>query len=211
MQSILIVGSKEKTKEKALQVCGENKISKFDIDTIETEKALGILEIRLLQKRVFLKPIKSEKKAVILEVFLGMTLEAQNSFLKLLEEPPNNTIIIMLTEETDFLLPTVLSRCNILNLKIVKKLDGENIFQNLKVLKDFMQGKNALINAQGNGKSREEALVFLEELILTAEKNLENEKKFGKAIKKMQKTYFIIKTTNISPRFALENLFLSLY
>ncbi len=211
MQSILIVGSKEKTKEKALQVCGENKISKFDIDTIETEKALGILEIRLLQKRVFLKPIKSEKKAVILEVFLGMTLEAQNSFLKLLEEPPNNTIIIMLTEETDFLLPTVLSRCNILNLKIVKKLDGENISQNLKVLKDFMQGKNALINAQGNGKSREEALVFLEELILTAEKNLENEKKFGKAIKKMQKTYFIIKTTNISPRFALENLFLSLY
>ena len=211
MQSVLIVGSKEKTKEKALQVCGENKISKFDIDTIETEKALGILEIRLLQKRVFLKPIKSEKKAVILEVFSGMTLEAQNSFLKLLEEPPSNTIIIMLIEETDFLLPTVLSRCNILNLKIVKKLDGENIFQNLKVLKDFMQGKNALINAQENGKSREEALVFLEELILTAEKNLENEKKFEKAIKKMQKTYFIIKTTNISPRFALENLFLSLY
>ncbi len=211
MQSVLIVGSKEKTKEKAFQICGESKISRFDVDTIETEKALGILEIRLLQKRVFLTPIKSEKKAVILEVFLGMTLEAQNSFLKLLEEPPNNTIIIMLATETDFLLPTVLSRCNILDLRIIKKLDGENISKNLKILNDLMRGKNALINAQENGKSREEALGFLEELILTAEKNLENEKKFGKAIKKMQKTYFIIKTTNINPRFTLENLFLSLY
>lgn len=210
MQSILIVGSKEQTKEKALGLCSEFKISKFDIDTIETEKALGIPDIRLLQKRIFLKPVKSEKKTVILEVFFGMTLEAQNAFLKLLEEPPNNTIIIILTGETDFLLPTVLSRCNILNLKKTKKLSKENISDNLETLNDLMQGKNALALAQGSGKSREEALSFLEELIITAEESLEKEKKFGKYIKKMQETYFIIKTTNVSPRFALENLFLSL-
>jgi DNA polymerase III gamma/tau subunit len=210
MQSILIVGSKEEAREKASSLCSEFKISKFDIDTIETEKALGISEIRLLQKRIFLKPIKSEKKTVILEAFFGMTLEAQNAFLKLLEEPPANTIIIMLVLETDSLLPTVLSRCNILNLKITKKLGDENLLKNLKILEDLTKSKNALFLAQNNGKSREEALNFLEDLILTSEKNLETDKKLAKLIKKMQKTYFIIKTTNVSPRFALENLFLSL-
>lgn len=210
MQSILIVGSKEETKEKALSLCLDFKISKFDIDRIETEKSLGISEIRLLQKRIFLKPIENENKCVILELFSGVGLEAQNAFLKLLEEPPANTIIIMLVLETDFLLPTILSRCNIINLKKTKKIDSENLSKNLKVLNELIKGKNVLFLAQNNGKSREEALSFLEELILTAEKNLETEKEFSKAIKKMQKTYTIIKTTNISPRFALENLFLSL-
>lgn len=211
MQSVLIVGLKEQTKEKALSLCLEFKISKFDIDTIETEKALGILDIRLLQKRIFLTPVKGNKKVVILEVFFGMTLEAQNAFLKLLEEPPINTIIMILTTETDFLLPTVLSRCNIINLRKTKKIDKENISKNLIIFNNLLNGKNALFLAQENGKSREEALNFLEELIITAEENLEKEKKFAKAIKKMQKTFFIIKTTNVSPRFALENLFLSLY
>lgn len=210
MQSVLIVGTKEEAKEKALSLCQEFKISKFDVDIIESEKALGISEIRLLQKRIFLKPVKSEKKTAILEAFYGMTLEAQNAFLKLLEEPPNNTIIIMLVLETDSLLPTVLSRCNIINLKKTKKLDNENLSKNLKIIEDLIKGRNVLVLAQNNGKSREEALNFLEELILTAEKNLDTDKKLAPLIKKMQKTYSVIKTTNISPRFALENLFLNL-
>lgn len=210
MQSVLILGSKEQTKEKALELAKESKISKFDTDIIETEKAVGIGDIRLLQKRVFLKPLESDEKMVILDAFLGITLEAQNAFLKLLEEPPNNTIIIMLAKDADSFLPTVLSRCNLINLNTEKKLDGEKSSKTLKILEELRLGKNALYVAQNKGKNREEALSFLEELILTAELNLENDKALGKTIKKMQKTYTIIKTTNVSPRFVLENLFLSL-
>ena len=110
MQSILIVGTIEKTKEAAQKLCLENKISKFDVQTIETEKAVGIGDIRNLQKKLFLKPIKSETKAVILEAFLGMTLDSQNAFLKVLEEPPAHTIIIILAISLDFVLFPVLSR-----------------------------------------------------------------------------------------------------
>jgi DNA polymerase III gamma/tau subunit len=210
MQSILIVGNKEDAKNKAEILCSENKVSKFDKDIIESEKALGIPDIRLLQKRVFLKPIKSEIKAVIIEAFYGITLDGQNSFLKLLEEPPDNTIIIILSSDTESFLPTIISRCTIINLKKSKKLENEENKDNIEILNKLLTGKNSFYLAQEKGKSREVALNFLEELIITCEKNLEKEKKFGKIIKEIQKTFTIIKSTNISPRFALENLFLSL-
>jgi DNA polymerase-3 subunit delta' len=211
MQSILIVGNKEEAKNKAENLAYEFKISKFDKDVIESEKSLGITDIRLLQKRIFLKPVKSEQKAVIIEAFFGITLDAQNAFLKLLEEPPNNTIIIILTTEIDFILPTVLSRCTIINLKKTKKIDEKESSENLEIINKLLSGKSTLYFAQEKGKSREEALSFLEDLMITSEKNLEKENRFSFLLKELQKTHTIIKTTNISPRFALENLFLSLY
>lgn len=209
MQSILIVGTIEETKKKALEIIKENKISKFDTDIIETIKTLGIGEIRLLQKRIFLKPIKSEQKGVILEAFLGISIDSQNAFLKLLEEPPTNTIIIILVNSTDFLLPTILSRCNVINLKKTEKLKKENLDEYLKYLNMIQKGHGVLKLAQNFGKSREEALSFLENLIPVAHNDLENDKSLIKLLKNMQKTYTIIKTSNISPRFALENLFLN--
>lgn len=210
MQSILITGTTEKTRQKALEIIKQNNISKFDVDTLETEKAVGIGDIRLLQKRVFLKPLKSKQKAVILEAFQGMTIDSQNAFLKLLEEPPNNTIIIVLVNSLDFLLPTILSRCNIITLNKTERLEKEALEEYLKSLKAIQKGGNALKLAQDNGKTKEEALKFLENLMLAAHENLENDKTLIKLFKNMQKTYTIIKTTNVSPRFALENLFLNL-
>lgn len=209
MQSILIVGDKENAKNKAENLCQDFKISKFDKDIIESEKALGIPDIRLLQKRIFLKPVKSEQKAVVIEAFFGITLDGQNSFLKLLEEPPANTIIIILVSDTDFLLPTVLSRCSVIDLRKTRKLEKGNSSENLEIINKLIEGKNSLYIAQEKGKSREDALSFLEELIITSEENLEKEKRLTTPLKKMQKTYYLIKTINVSPRFALENLFLN--
>lgn len=210
MQSVLIVGATEKTRQKALEIIKTNKISKFDVDIVKTEKAVGIGDIRLLQKRIFLKPIKSEKKGVILEAFFGATIESQNAFLKVLEEPPNNTIIIILVNSFDFLLPTVISRCSVLALEKSEKLEKESFDKYLKTLRLIQKGEGALKLAQDNGKSREEALAFLENLMFVAHENLEHDKFSGKIFKNMQKTYTIIKTTNVSPRFALENLFLNI-
>nr|MBI5456088.1 hypothetical protein [Candidatus Levybacteria bacterium] len=161
MQSILIVGTIEETRKKALEIIKENKISKFDTDIIQTEKSVGIGDIRLLQKRIFLKPLKSEQKAVILKAFLGMTIDSQNAFLKVLEEPPVNTIIIILVDTLDFLLPTVLSRCSILTLKNNEKLEKKGSEEYLKILNMIQKGQGILKLAQDNGKSREEALKFL--------------------------------------------------
>lgn len=217
MQSILIVGQIEKTKEAAQNLCRENKISKFDVQTFETEKTVGIGDIRNLQKKLFLKPLESETKAVILEAFFGMTIDSQNAFLKVLEEPPANTIIIILVSSLDFILPTILSRCSLINLQENKKLPMEELENNLQIIFDLKSRNTAksLLIAQNNSKDRETALQFLENLIISVHETLENKnielttKDAQKILKSLQKTYTIIKTTNVASRFALENLFLN--
>ena len=48
-----------------------------------------------------------------------MTVQAQNALLKTLEEPPEYTVILLLTSNVNSLLPTILSRCVVLNMKPV--------------------------------------------------------------------------------------------
>lgn len=218
MQSILIISKNiENLQNKAQKIVEEEKISKFDVETIKTEKSLGIGEIREVQKKIFLKPMQGEKKAVILESFFGATLEAQNAFLKILEEPPLSTIIIILAKSIDIFLPTLLSRCNLIILDKVRKLEGSEFEDSLEILEELKK-KNisyALKISQDNGKTKEEAMKFLEELIISAEdlmhKDNLSQKKLAKAIKNIQDTYQTIKNTNVNVRFALENLFLNLF
>ncbi len=46
-----------------------------------------------------------------------MTIAAANALLKTLEEPSENSIIILLTSDIDILLPTIVSRCRVINIK----------------------------------------------------------------------------------------------
>src|ERR1035437_10553264 len=143
MQNIIILGiDKDQIRLAAKDICDENKISRFDREVIETEKSVGIGDIRKLQEKLFLKPLESTTKAVILEAFLGMTADSQNAFLKVLEEPPANTIIIILALSLDFVLPTVLSRCNLINLDKVRQLTDEEITDNLKLVIE-LKNRNA--------------------------------------------------------------------
>lgn len=179
------------------------------MEIIETEKTVGIGDIRKLQEKLFLKPLESAIKAVILEAFFGMTPDSQNAFLKVLEEPPNDTIIMILALSLDFVLPTVLSRCKLVNLDRARTLSAEEIAGNLKIIAELKNGvpAKALKIAQDSGRDREVALEFLEDLIISLHTKLESENL--QTLKALQKTYTIIKTTNVAPRFALENLFLS--
>ena len=131
--------------------------------------------------------------------------------LKVLEEPPTNTIIIILVTSLDFILPTILSRCNLINLDRTRKLSDEEIQNNLKIIHDLKNNgaSQSLLIAQNNSKDRETALAFLEGLIISLHTELKSDNL--QILKALQKTYTIIKTTNVAPRFALENLFLRLF
>ena len=215
MQSVIILSkTQEKAKEEALSLCKAENISKFDVNYFQNEKAIGVADIKLLQKNLFLTPIKGDKKAIIIDSFLGISNEAQNAFLKTLEEPPKSTIILILASSLDIFLPTILSRCTLINLETKKILTKEDISKYSQILKDLEKGSvsyaYALWLSQENSKDKETALQFLENLIICKNMAL-NETSNSKMLKKMQKTYTIIKTTNVSARFALENLFLNLY
>ncbi|MEI6126008.1 MAG: DNA polymerase III subunit delta' [Pseudomonadota bacterium] len=83
-----------------------------DCHVIEPEKnIIKIEQIRSLQADIAFKPLEGKKKAVILDQAEKLNSQAANCLLKTLEEPPEDTVIILISRGTAGMLPTVLSRC----------------------------------------------------------------------------------------------------
>ena len=94
-----------------------------DIIFISHEKpgTISVDDIRRqINNDITIKPYSSPKKIYILNEGEKMTVQAQNALLKTLEEPPEYAVILILTTNVDSLLPTILSRCVVLNMKPAK-------------------------------------------------------------------------------------------
>lgn len=59
----------------------------------------------------------------------AMTTESSNSLLKMLEEPPANTLFILTTNHLDALLPTILSRCSKLAVSDAGNINGHRLLK----------------------------------------------------------------------------------
>lgn len=82
-----------------------------DIRWVLTEKKiLSINQVRWLKEDIYITPYSGERKIYIFKINY-MKDEAANSFLKILEEPPSYGIILILSENINFFLPTIISRC----------------------------------------------------------------------------------------------------
>lgn len=81
---------------------------------------IGVEDIRgQINNDIAIKPYSSPRKVYIMNEGEKMTVQAQNALLKTLEEPPEYAVILILTANVDSLLPTILSRCVVLNMKPV--------------------------------------------------------------------------------------------
>ena len=93
-----------------------------DIIYISHEKpnTIGVEDIRAqINNDIVIKPYSSPRKIYIVNEGEKMTPQAQNALIKTLEEPPEYAVIVILTTNVEALLPTVLSRCVVLNMKPV--------------------------------------------------------------------------------------------
>lgn len=72
---------------------------------------IRIAQIKKLIEQLNLKPIYATKRVVIIHEAHRMNLESANCFLKILEEPPLDTLIILMTTDENLLLETIQSRC----------------------------------------------------------------------------------------------------
>lgn len=72
---------------------------------------------------ILVKPYSSPYKIYIIPNAELMNPQAQNALLKTIEEPPEYAVILLLTNNLDKMLPTILSRCITLNLKPIGELD----------------------------------------------------------------------------------------
>ena len=94
------------------------------VGPLPDKRDISIEQLRELQRELSLRPYEAPRKACILEPAERMSVNAANSLLKTLEEPPGNALIILLTENADMLLPTIRSRCQLVRFS---PLSTENV------------------------------------------------------------------------------------
>ncbi len=89
-----------------------------DVQLIEGEGgSLKIDQMRTLQHEAALSPLEGRWKVYIIRQMEQATAEAANCLLKTLEEPPAHVILLLTASQADALLPTIVSRCQVLNLR----------------------------------------------------------------------------------------------
>ncbi len=75
------------------------------------KKEIGIDRVRELKRLMRLQPMLGTTKVAIIDEAPLLTMAAQNALLKMLEEPPDHSLLILVASSPDALLPTVRSRC----------------------------------------------------------------------------------------------------
>ena len=97
---------------------------------------IRIDQIRELQRDLNLAAVEGRYKIAILRNFEATNLSAANAFLKTLEEPPSQVILILTATDADALLQTIRSRCRTLNLRPVNPATIELVLKKRFDLKD---------------------------------------------------------------------------
>jgi DNA polymerase-3 subunit delta' len=83
----------------------------------ERSGQIKIDQIRELENQIVLRPYEGKYKIFIIIDAELMNVEAANSFLKTLEEPPQNSLLILIAERVKDLLPTITSRCQMIRVR----------------------------------------------------------------------------------------------
>ncbi len=85
-----------------------------DIHIYRPQSKAGLYSIeamRALSEEVFLRPFSAKRKAFLLLEADRMLPTSANALLKTFEEPPDDTLILLVSSRPMFILPTILSRC----------------------------------------------------------------------------------------------------
>jgi DNA polymerase-3 subunit delta' len=82
---------------------------------------LRICQIRRLERVLSLSPYAARRRVAIIDAADTLRAEAANAFLKTLEEPPADTVIVLLIERDERLPETVLSRCRRVSFRLLQR------------------------------------------------------------------------------------------
>ena len=105
-------------------------------------KTYSIEQMRSIIKDAYIRPNEANAKVYVFEeADKRLSDIAQNSFLKLLEEPPQNVYFILLSESAQKLLVTILSRCTVVRLKNNVKVSEKPLEYAEKIVKGIISSR----------------------------------------------------------------------
>lgn len=157
MHAYLITGNSSLVGEKVDALIKKNKLTRRDFPLVK------IADVRDLSR--FTRLTLTEPTAVVIEDFDGAGEEAQNAFLKNLEEPQENLTYILTANSPESVLPTIASRCQIIEAGNRSMVD-EKVISTTKNFLAMSQGERLLTTSKIT--TREDAIEFMKNLILGA-------------------------------------------
>jgi DNA polymerase-3 subunit delta' len=113
------------------------------------KKIISIEQVRALRREVVYPPLEGLWKVYVFVDADQMQIEAGNSLLKVLEEPPPRVVIILLAESTVPMLPTVVSRCQLVRFSLVP---ASAIEEALVARYNVPKGKARFLSALAGGQ-----------------------------------------------------------
>jgi len=148
-------------KPKNGEACGKcencleiEKGNSLDIIEIDAASNRGIDDVRGLKENAYLSPIRLKKKIFIIDEVHMLTKEAFNALLKIIEEPPKNTLFILCTTDAQKIPETVLSRLLKVNFRKGKEEDLERslakVIKGEKIEISDEAKKEIIINSDGS-------------------------------------------------------------
>ncbi len=93
-------------------------------DTKKPTQDIVVPHVRRVNEQVRLTPVEGGWRVAVIDEAEAMNSNAANAFLKLLEEPPARALLLLVSHAPGRLLPTIRSRCRVLNLP---PLDGSEV------------------------------------------------------------------------------------
>lgn len=145
MHSYLIIGGEEVDRmKKESELCTAWHTKPCDIIRLslsEQKQTIGIDDIRVLEKNLSLSPRASPLMVGSISNAETLTPEAQNALLKTLEEPPPKTRIILHVQNSMTLLPTIISRCQVIQLNDSSTVPADEKTKIIAELLSFEQKK----------------------------------------------------------------------
>lgn len=202
MHAYLLTGTNKKSIEKkARQIAKKKGASLMEF---EVKK---IADVKELAKFTNLK--LSQKTAVFIKDTDKTTKQALNAFLKNLEEPQKNLFYILSANSKHNLLPTIVSRC-----QIVKAEDKKPEKNDLKMVKDFLNlPTEEKLMFTKEFKKKDKALDFIETIIIGGHVLVRKEPKYRVKLAGILKNAVLTRQKimgNANPTLQLTNFCLSI-
>jgi hypothetical protein len=143
---------------------GRNLETDPEVILITDEKSIKIEHIRQLQVSLSSSPQSPQGRLVIICPGERLTTAAQQALLKLLEEPPDNTQLVLTVDAPQSLLPTILSRCLCIYVQPEKgsQLDNSDSLYSRLLACDSEQARVELIQSLPSAREDVSALLLTE-------------------------------------------------
>ncbi|OGK21799.1 hypothetical protein A2866_03485 [Candidatus Roizmanbacteria bacterium RIFCSPHIGHO2_01_FULL_39_8] len=213
MLPIILISQKITSAKKFLrEFADEEKIAPYDIFTYSPLKnEITIHQIREIKKNVRMKT--GFPRLIVLFDFDSASSEAQNAFLKTLEEKGEENFFVLVVKNEAKLLPTIRSRSRTQRLTSAKdeKIAEDPLYKLLALIQRGTDLK--FLNTQElNSLTRDKAILIFDRVILIYRDMLKKgDMETAQVLKKVMEIKFLVEQNNVNPQLAVDNLLIFIW